>query len=96
VPLFSLAKVALLAWLTLPQFHGATFVYRPFVRPALLALADRAKDVPALEPYVRQFTAATGGAGQKVQEAAKAAGQAAAEADQGARESLETMKPHAQ
>ncbi|EFN50835.1 hypothetical protein CHLNCDRAFT_141799 [Chlorella variabilis] len=40
------------------ETQGATMVYRLFVRPFLLALAEKARRVPAMEPYVRDFTRA--------------------------------------
>ena len=53
VPLYSIAKIGLLGWLVAPQTQGATFVYTTYARPALFAVADKARTVPQLEPYVR-------------------------------------------
>lgn len=58
VPLYRWLRVMLLGWLAMPHFKGATMVYRLFVRPFLLALAEKARRVPAMEPYVRDFTRA--------------------------------------
>ena len=37
--------------------QGATFLYHEFVRPFLLVAVEQAKQLPALEPYVRGFVA---------------------------------------
>jgi hypothetical protein len=44
-----------MAWLVAPQTRGATMVYQTYARPILLALVDKARDIPALEPYTRSI-----------------------------------------
>jgi hypothetical protein len=56
-PLYNLVKVGVLAWLVLPQFEGAAFVYLTYAKPLLYAIVDFAREVPALEPYVKDFAA---------------------------------------
>ena len=53
VPCAALALPPLLAPAALPQ--GATFLYTSFVRPFLLVAVEKARELPALEPYVRSF-----------------------------------------
>jgi len=55
VPLYGLLKIAGLAWLTMPQFQGAKFVYTTYARPFLSAVVEKAKEIPSLEPYVRDI-----------------------------------------
>ena len=55
IPLYRVMRVGLFAWLALPQFKGAELLYTRFVRPFLLVAVKKAKEVPALEPYVRDF-----------------------------------------
>ncbi|EFN52753.1 hypothetical protein CHLNCDRAFT_138349 [Chlorella variabilis] len=57
IPFYRMIRVALLAWLALPQFAGAAFVYEEFVRPFLLVAVAKAREVPSLEPYVARFAA---------------------------------------
>lgn len=83
MPPYGLAKLALLAWLALPQFRGAAFVYATYARPLLLALAEKAKEVPQLEPFFRDFAASV----------EKGAAKAAAA---GAEEAYAPLKTHAQ
>jgi hypothetical protein len=47
--------VGALAWLALPQTRGASLLYESFVRPFLLVAVEKARELPALEPYVRDF-----------------------------------------
>lgn len=44
VPIWYVVKVAFVAWLVLPQFKGATFIYEKFVREQLMRYGGRGKD----------------------------------------------------
>lgn len=57
IPFYRLVRVAALAWLALPQTRGAALIYTEFVRPFLLVAVEKARKVPALEPYASQFLA---------------------------------------
>ena len=98
MPLYGVAKAAALAWLTLPQFRGAAFVYSTYVRPILFALVDKAKEIPAVEPYVRDFS--TTGAPQAASQLLKKAEHAVANAQQTAgavvEDDMSNLKAHAQ
>lgn len=45
VPIWYGVKVAFVAWLVLPQFKGATFIYEKFVREQLTRYVGRGKDL---------------------------------------------------
>lgn len=60
VPLYSLQRLLLLAWLVHPATKGATYLYEEVIRPLLLATADALKDIPILQPLVADFTPAAG------------------------------------
>lgn len=51
-------SICVLYWLLCLQ--GATFLYEDVIRPLLMSLADTCKDIPVLEPLVRDFTPAAG------------------------------------
>jgi TB2/DP1, HVA22 family len=51
--MYRLGRIAMMAWLVAPQTRGATMVYQTYARPIFLALLDKARDIPALEPYTR-------------------------------------------
>lgn len=55
IPFYRLVRVVALAWLALPQTRGASLLYESFVRPFLLVAVEKARELPALEPYVRDF-----------------------------------------
>jgi len=44
-----------MAWLVAPQTRGAALVYQTYARPTMFALVDKARDIPALEPYTRDI-----------------------------------------
>lgn len=58
--------------------QGATFLYEHAIRPLLYVTADALKDVPAVEPYVREFVR---GHRTEIAEARKAGGEALAKAE---------------
>lgn len=60
VPLYSVMKTALLAWLVVPQFCGAKVLYTMFIRKALQSAANQLKDIPALEDVVKPFVSGQG------------------------------------
>lgn len=60
IPLYGLIKLAALFWLVAPKFQGAKFAYTTYMRPAGLAAIAKAKTIPQIEPYVKDFTPATG------------------------------------
>jgi len=49
IPLYGEAKAVLLAWLVLPHFKGATWVYEAVVGPTLTKLQAEIHKVPAIE-----------------------------------------------
>jgi receptor expression-enhancing protein 5/6 len=49
MPLYGEAKAMLLAWLVLPQFKGATWVYETIIGPGTARLRTELQKVPALE-----------------------------------------------
>ncbi|PSC68790.1 receptor expression-enhancing 5-like isoform X1 isoform B [Micractinium conductrix] len=55
IPFYRIVRVVAMAWLALPQTRGATMIYSDFVRPFLLVAVEKAKQLPALEPYACQF-----------------------------------------
>lgn len=57
IPLYSIVRVAVVAWLALPQTQGAKLVYC-FLRPFLFAAVDKTRQVPVLEPYLRSYQTA--------------------------------------
>jgi hypothetical protein len=91
VPLYGAARVAALLWLAAPQFKGATLVYRAYARPLILAAAERAREVPALAPYVEGLAPARPAAA-----AAAAAGDKFSEVAGAAEERFAQLKAHAQ
>jgi len=54
IPLYGEAKAVLLAWLVLPHFKGATWVYEAVVRPTLTTLQTEIQKVPAFERMLNQ------------------------------------------
>ena len=68
-------------------------MYSTYVRPLLLELTDKAKDIPALEPYVRDFS-------RSVQKAVKKAAVAKAtekvQVPEAAEDTYAPLKAHAQ
>lgn len=100
IPLYSLAKVGALAWLVLPQFLGATFVYHNYVRPFLLAVAEKLKENPKLEPYVRDFVKPLEGKAKDIKKqldvAANKAQDAYVNAQERSQEEFQPLKAHAQ
>lgn len=93
IPLYSLMKLAFLAWLVVPQYRGASFVYSTYVRPLLLALADKAKDIPAMEPYVRDFSRSVQ---QAVKKAEVGVTQITEKVQEAAEDTYAPLKAHAQ
>ncbi|BDA44383.1 probable HVA22-like protein e at N-terminal half [Coccomyxa sp. Obi] len=59
VPLYGEAKAMLLAWLVLPQFKGATWVYETIIGPGTAKLRTELQKIPALERMLNQEDAAT-------------------------------------
>lgn len=55
IPMYGIMKIGVTVWMVIPQYQGATFVYRTYIRPALYTIVEKAKQVPQLEPYVRDF-----------------------------------------
>ena len=49
MPLYGEAKVVLLAWLVLPHFKGATWVYETIIGPGSAKLRAELHKIPALE-----------------------------------------------
>lgn len=74
LPFYRVLRVGVLVWLALPQFRGATFLYHEFVRPFLLVAVEQAKQLPALEPYVRGFVAGKPAVSQAAPSAPAASG----------------------
>ncbi|KAL6782771.1 hypothetical protein ACKKBG_A08075 [Auxenochlorella protothecoides x Auxenochlorella symbiontica] len=64
VPLYSIFRLVLVAWLSHPQFKGATLVYDIVVRPVIIAAASKAKELPALTPFAEKFLLSEVQAGQ--------------------------------
>ena len=65
IPLYSLLKTALLAWLVAPQFCGAKVLYTMFIRNAISTVANQLKDIPAFEDIVTPFLESQAAALQK-------------------------------
>ncbi|KAG7670589.1 hypothetical protein Ndes2526B_g00364 [Nannochloris sp. 'desiccata'] len=84
IPLYRIARIALMAWLVAPQTRGAALVYQTYARPILFALVDKARDIPALEPYTRDI-------GSPISQVAKKAEGAVTDA----KESFAPLKAHA-
>lgn len=83
--MYRLGKIAMMAWLVAPQTRGATMVYQTYARPILLAIVDKARDVPALEPYTR-------GIGSPISKVAKKTEAAVADVN---KETFAPLKAHA-
>eukprot|EP00887_Chlorella_sp_A99_P000597 scaffold17.g597.t1 len=60
IPLYSLFRIAALAWLALPQFQGAKLAYQA-IRPFLFVAMEKSREIPALEPYLRSYQKAFSG-----------------------------------
>ncbi len=58
VPLYAEAKAILLAWLVLPHFKGATWVYETIIGPGSTKLRAELHKIPALERFWNQEDAA--------------------------------------
>ncbi|KAK9916145.1 hypothetical protein WJX75_009294 [Coccomyxa subellipsoidea] len=58
VPLYGEAKAILLAWLVLPHFKGATWVYETIIGPGSTKLRAELQKIPALERFLNQEDAA--------------------------------------
>ncbi|PSC68780.1 receptor expression-enhancing 5-like isoform X1 isoform A [Micractinium conductrix] len=103
IPFYRIVRVVAMAWLALPQTRGATMIYSDFVRPFLLVAVEKAKQLPALEPYACQFLSHEDfevlkrEAVAKVEETIeKAKQQAAASAEGEAPLAYQPLKSHAQ
>lgn len=55
IPLYSEVKVAILAWLVLPQTKGALWVYEALVSPGLTKARSELTKFPALEKFLTQY-----------------------------------------
>lgn len=82
----------MLSWLVMPQFEGAAFVYLTYAKPLLYAVVDFAREVPALEPYVKDFAAVVPRL-EKKEEASRSAPEPTSQTDA---TSFEPLKAHAQ
>jgi hypothetical protein len=59
IPLYSEVKVAILAWLVLPQTKGALWVYEAILAPGLKRARTEASKFPALENALKQLQGTT-------------------------------------
>lgn len=59
LPLYGEAKAMLLAWLVLPHFKGATWVYETIIGPGSSKLRTELHKIPALERMLNREEAAT-------------------------------------
>jgi hypothetical protein len=52
IPLYQWLKIGLLAWLVLPQFKGAQFVYEALLSPAFRVISQELHKIPALQKWL--------------------------------------------
>jgi receptor expression-enhancing protein 5/6 len=99
IPFYRLVRVGLMAWLSLPNFSGAAWVYDALVRPFLLALAEKACEVPALKDYFQGFLpdkAGPASTSAKILDAVKEQVTSSEGAEEDERAAYQPLKAHAQ